>query len=99
MNEILPDIDSELDVIFGEYRDTTAVETFVKACRAANLTGTLYIGYPVLAIDDDKSNLMQCWSLETEALSFLIFTQPQAAAWPMPIRWLSEWKNCMLLLQ
>jgi len=54
MNEIVPNIDTELDVIFGEYRDTTAVETFVKACRAADLTGTLYIGYPVLAIDDDK---------------------------------------------
>ncbi|MFI3905737.1 hypothetical protein [Ochrobactrum sp. S1502_03] len=30
------------------------VEAFVKAGRAADLTGTLYIGYPVLAIDDDK---------------------------------------------
>jgi len=54
MNDIVPNIDTELDVIFGEYRDTNAVETFVKACRNASLTGTLYIGYPVLAIDDDK---------------------------------------------
>lgn len=54
MNDIVPNIDNELDVIFGEYRDNNAVEAFVRASRAANLTGTLYIGYPVLSIDDDK---------------------------------------------
>ncbi|OHV18594.1 RNA helicase [Rhizobium sp. RMa-01] len=54
MNEIVPNIDTELDVIFGEYRDRATVELFVKGVRDAALTGTLYIGYPVLTIDDDK---------------------------------------------
>ncbi len=54
MNEMVPDIDNDLDVIFGEYKDKDAVENFVRAVRASNLTGTLYIGYPVLNIDDDK---------------------------------------------
>ncbi|MFT4161813.1 DEAD/DEAH box helicase [Shinella sp.] len=54
MNEIVPNIDTDLDVIFGEYRHHATVELFVKGVRDANLTGTLYIGYPVLAVDDDK---------------------------------------------
>lgn len=44
----------DLDVIFGEYRDQGAVDAFVQAVRASNLKGTLYIGYPVLNIDDAK---------------------------------------------
>lgn len=54
MNGILTDIDRDLDVIFGEYKDQFAVESFVKAARAAGLHGTLYIGYPVLVIDDER---------------------------------------------
>ncbi|MGG4603074.1 hypothetical protein ACLPHZ_20250, partial [Alcaligenaceae bacterium Me47] len=54
MNEIVPNIDTDLDVIFGEYRHHATVEEFVKGVRDAKLTGTLYIGYPVLAVDDDK---------------------------------------------
>jgi superfamily I DNA and RNA helicase len=54
MDEILPDIDRDLDVIFGEYRDRQAVQSFVQGVRTAGFTGTLYIGYPVLAIDDDR---------------------------------------------
>ena len=54
MNDILPDIDNQLDVIFGEYRDVQAVNNFVKAVRNNNLIGTLYIGYPVLAIDNER---------------------------------------------
>jgi hypothetical protein len=54
MDEILPDIDRDLDVIFGEYRDRQTVQSFVQAIREARFTGTLYIGYPVLAIDDDR---------------------------------------------
>ena len=48
------EIDVALDVIFGEYRDQGAVDAFVQAVRASDLTGTLYIGYPVLNIDDAK---------------------------------------------
>jgi hypothetical protein len=48
------EIDEALDVIFGEYRDQGAVDAFVQAVRASDLTGTLYIGYPVLNIDDAK---------------------------------------------
>lgn len=54
MNDILTDIDKDLDVVFGEYRDVAAVDSFVASVRAAELKGTLYIGYPVLAIDDEK---------------------------------------------
>ena len=54
MNDILTDIDKDLDVIFGEYKDQYAVDNFVKAARKAGLHGTLYIGYPVLAIDDER---------------------------------------------
>lgn len=54
MNDILPDIDNELDVVFGEYRDVEAVNNFVTGVREGGLTGTLYIGYPVLAIDNEK---------------------------------------------
>lgn len=54
MNDIVPNIDTDLDVIFGEYRHHGTVELFVKGVRDARLTGTLYIGYPVLAVDDDK---------------------------------------------
>ena len=54
MNDIIPDIDKELDVIFGEYRDMNAVQDFVASVRGANFTGTLYIGYPVLTVDDER---------------------------------------------
>lgn len=54
MSHILPDIDHELDVIFGEFKDHAVVTDFVSAARKAHLTGTLYIGYPVLAIDDGR---------------------------------------------
>jgi len=54
MDEILPDIDNDLDVIFGEYRDRQVVDDFVASVRNANFTGTLYIGYPVLSIDDGR---------------------------------------------
>ncbi|MBB2199708.1 MAG: ATP-binding domain-containing protein [Gluconobacter cerinus] len=54
MDEILPDIDRDLDVIFGEFRDHQVVQSFVQSVRDARFTGTLYIGYPVLTIDDDR---------------------------------------------
>lgn len=54
MNGIITNIDEGLDVIFGEFKDQVAVENFVQAARAADLNGTLYIGYPVLSIDDEK---------------------------------------------
>lgn len=54
MNDIVSDIDNNLDVIFGEYKDQEAVSNFVQAARFANLHGTLYIGYPVLTVDDEK---------------------------------------------
>lgn len=54
MHNILTNIDSELDIIFGEFKDQVAVEQFVQAARQADLHGTLYIGYPVLSIDDEK---------------------------------------------
>tara|TARA_R110002072_G_scaffold45105_5_gene125704 strand:+ start:3117 stop:5273 length:2157 start_codon:yes stop_codon:yes gene_type:complete len=54
MNEIISDIDNDLDVIFGEYRDTNAVQDFVASVRSVNFTGTLYIGYPVLTVDDER---------------------------------------------
>jgi Superfamily I DNA and RNA helicases len=54
MDEILPDLDKDLDVIFGEYRDRQVVQSFVQSVRDAGFTGTLYIGYPVLTIDDDR---------------------------------------------
>lgn len=43
-----------LDIIFGEYRDRNAVDEFVAAVRNTDFDGTLYIGYPVLAVDDDR---------------------------------------------
>ena len=54
MNDILPDTERGLDVIFGEFRDQQVVQAFVLAARDAAFTGTLYIGYPVLAIDDGR---------------------------------------------
>lgn len=54
MNDILSDIDNDLDVVFGEYRDIDAVNNFVTSVRSSGLKGTLYIGYPVLAVDDEK---------------------------------------------
>jgi superfamily I DNA and RNA helicase len=54
MNDILPDADHDLDVIYGEFRDQQVVQSFVQAARNAEFTGTLYIGYPVLAIDDGR---------------------------------------------
>lgn len=47
-------VEQELDVIFGEFRDHTVVYEFVRAVRESGLKGTLYIGYPVLSIDDGK---------------------------------------------
>ena len=54
MNDILADIDNKLDIVFGEYRDTEAVSNFVTGVREGGLTGTLYIGYPVLPVDGGK---------------------------------------------
>ncbi|WP_445217687.1 DEAD/DEAH box helicase [Bradyrhizobium sp. Pa8] len=54
MNVTIPDIDRELDIIFGEFRDPEVVQSFVRGVREAGLTGTLYVGYPVLAIDDGR---------------------------------------------
>ncbi|WP_299912792.1 ATP-binding domain-containing protein [uncultured Paracoccus sp.] len=54
MNDIAPEFDSDLDVIFGEYKDHEAVANFVRSAREAQLHGTLYIGYPVLTVDDEK---------------------------------------------
>tara|TARA_R110002051_G_scaffold63153_1_gene114988 strand:+ start:256 stop:579 length:324 start_codon:yes stop_codon:yes gene_type:complete len=54
MNDIAPDFDTELDVIFGEYKDHEAVANFVHSAREAEFHGTLYIGYPVLTVDDEK---------------------------------------------
>jgi len=54
MDDILPDFDRELDVIFGEFRDQNVVQSFVQAAREAKFTGTLYIGYPVLTVDDER---------------------------------------------
>ncbi|OEO33061.1 hypothetical protein VW23_008525 [Devosia insulae DS-56] len=51
---ILPNIDEDLDVIFGEYKDHETVQLFVQSVRSAGLLGTLYIGYPVLSVDDSK---------------------------------------------
>jgi hypothetical protein len=38
MNQILSDIDRDLDVIFGEFRDPEVVQSFVKAVRTAALS-------------------------------------------------------------
>ena len=54
MRDIVSGIDKQLDVIFGEYKDQEAVSNFVQAARTADLRGTLYIGYPVLMVDDEK---------------------------------------------
>lgn len=54
MNDITAEFDSDLDVIFGEFKDHGAVTAFVSAAREAELHGTLYIGYPVLTVDDEK---------------------------------------------
>ncbi|MGY8704272.1 ATP-binding domain-containing protein [Bradyrhizobium sp. 18BD] len=54
MNGMVSDIDRELDIIFGEFRDPEVVQSFVKSARESGLTGTLYVGYPVLAIDDGR---------------------------------------------
>lgn len=54
MNGEVPDIDRQLDIIFGEFRDPEVVQSFVRGIRDAGLTGTLYVGYPVLAIDDGR---------------------------------------------
>lgn len=43
-----------LDVVFGEHADFTQVQDFVTGVQKAGCTGTLYIGYPVLSIDDGK---------------------------------------------
>lgn len=54
MLDINSNIDNELDIIFGEYVDQDAVTNFVQAARQADFRGTLYIGYPVLTVDDEK---------------------------------------------
>lgn len=54
MLDIDSDFDKELDIIFGEYIDQDAVTNFVQAVRNAGFHGTLYIGYPVLTVDDEK---------------------------------------------
>jgi len=54
MNGDVPDTDRELDIIFGEFRDPEVVQSFVRGVREAGLSGTLYVGYPVLAIDDGR---------------------------------------------
>jgi superfamily I DNA and RNA helicase len=54
MNGEVVDTDRELDIIFGEFRDPEVVQSFVRCVREAGLTGTLYVGYPVLAIDDGR---------------------------------------------
>lgn len=45
---------NQLDVVYGEYSDLTQVREFVSGIKTANCSGTLYIGYPVLFIDDGK---------------------------------------------
>lgn len=45
---------NNLDVVYGEYRDFTQVQEFVAGMIGAGCDGTLYIGYPVLSIDDGK---------------------------------------------
>lgn len=45
---------NQLDVVYGEYSDLTQVREFVSGVKDAGCTGTLYIGYPVLSIDDGK---------------------------------------------
>jgi hypothetical protein len=44
MNDIVPDIDRDLDIIFGEFRDPEVVQSFVRSIRDG-LTGTLYVGF------------------------------------------------------
>jgi len=51
MNQSAP---SHLDVVYGEYKDLTQVREFVRGVQGARCSGTLYIGYPVLSIDDGK---------------------------------------------
>lgn len=45
---------NRLDVVYGEFRDFTQVQEFVDGVVSAGCEGTLYIGYPVLSIDDGK---------------------------------------------
>lgn len=45
---------SKLDVIFGEYSDLLQIREFVDGIQKKITSGTLYIGYPVLSIDDGK---------------------------------------------
>lgn len=45
---------NHLDVVYGEYTDLTQVREFVAGVKDSNCSGTLYIGYPVLSIDDGK---------------------------------------------
>jgi superfamily I DNA and RNA helicase len=45
---------NNLDVVYGEYTDLTQVREFVSGVKDSNCSGTLYIGYPVLSIDDGK---------------------------------------------
>ncbi|MBW9335597.1 RNA helicase [Herbaspirillum sp. RU 5E] len=47
-------VNSDLDVVYGEYNDFTQVREFVAGVTNAGCKGTLYIGYPVLSIDDGK---------------------------------------------
>jgi len=49
-----PIVERDLDVIFGEFHDREVVRAFIQAARAAKLTGTLYVGYPVLSVDDAR---------------------------------------------
>lgn len=62
---------SELDVIFGEFKDQEAVPNFVASVREAQLDGTLYIGYPVLSVDDEKIEFDAL--LVSETLGVIVF--------------------------
>lgn len=45
---------ASLDVVYGEYREFQQVQEFVDGVLSTGCDGTLYIGYPVLSIDDGK---------------------------------------------
>jgi len=45
---------NRLDIVYGEYTDLVQVREFVSGVKNSNCSGTLYIGYPVLSIDDGK---------------------------------------------
>jgi len=52
-------IGEEMEFVFGKKKNPQAVQDLVSALRDFEVTGSLYIGYPIFDINDEEPRY--CW--------------------------------------